>query len=285
MPLYINTNVASLNAQRNLGANTDALGSSLAKLSSGFRINNAADDAAGLQVSENLRSQIRGKQKALGNVQDGTNVLNIADGALGVITENLQRMRELVVQAANDTYSTDQRDAIKAELDKRSDDISRIAASTAFNGVNLLDGTSNGAATFILQVGANNSSTDDVLDVGNTGAFENSNSATLGVDSGNLAVENNANAQGTLNKIDLALQTVNTQRSTIGSLVNQLQSASQNLQIDIENFSASESRIRNVDVAMETANMTRNQILQQAAATVLGQANQGPQLALTLLRG
>lgn len=285
MALVVNTNVMSLTSQRFLSNNSEMLQKSLEKLSSGYRINRAGDDAAGLQVSENLRSQIRGSKMALGNVQDGMNVMNIADGALSVITENLQRMRELVVQAANDTNSVNSRAAIQQELESRAADITRIAGSTSFNGVNLLDGTTNGAGVFVLQVGANNSTTNDVIDLGNAGGFTAVDASNLGVDAANLAVDNNGNALTTLALIDTAISTINTQRATIGSVVNQLSSASQSLQLAIENLSTSESRIRNVDVAAESATMTQNQILQQSAAIVLGQANQVPNLALQLLRG
>ncbi len=284
MPLAINTNVMSLNAQRNLSINTNNLAKSLERLSSGFRINRGADDAAGLQVSENLRAQIRGSKAALANVQDGMNVLNIADGALGVITENLQRMRELTVQAGNDTYDVAQRTAIKQELDARAADITRISDAVEFNGVFLLDGSSDGATNFVLQVGANDSAANDTIDVGATGAFADTDAAALAVNAAATNVTDNPNSLTTLTAIDAAIVTVNTQRATIGSIVNQLESAEQNLSLGIENLSSSESRIRNVDVASESANLTRNQILQQASAAMLSQANQAPSLALSLLQ-
>ncbi|MBK8189306.1 MAG: flagellin FliC [Vampirovibrionales bacterium] len=282
MPLIINTNTMSLNAQRNLGANTNALAKSLEKLSSGYRINRAGDDAAGLQVSERLRTQIRGSQKALDNVQDGVNVLNIADGAMSVLTENLQRMRELAVQAANSTYSAGQRVAIKQELDARAADITRIANATQFNGVFLLNGTANSLGNFTLQVGPNNISANDTIDIGATGAFNAVNATSLAVN--NLLVDNIANSQATLGAVDAAIDTVNSRRGLLGSVVNQLSSAQENLQISIENLQSAESRIRNVDVAAESATMARNQILQQSALTVLAQANQAPSLALKLLQ-
>lgn len=282
MPLIINTNTSSLNAQRNLGFNTNALAKSLEKLSSGFRINRAGDDAAGLQVSERLRTQIRGSKKALDNVLDGVNVLNIADGALSVLTENLQRMRELAVQAANSTYSAGQRVAIKQELDARSADITRIANATEFNGVFLLDGTANALGNFTLQVGANDSLANDTIDIGSSGAFNAMNATSLAVN--NLLVDNIANSQATLSAIDNAIDTVNSRRGLIGSVVNQLGSAQENLMISVENLQSAESRIRNVDVAAESAEMIRNQILQQSALTVLAQANQAPNMALKLLQ-
>ncbi len=285
MPLVVNTNVSSLNAQRNLSINTGNLGKSLERLSSGFRINRAGDDAAGLQVSENLRAQIRGSKAALANVQDGINVLNIADGAMSVITENLQRMRELTVQAANDTYDVNQRTAIKQELDARATDITRISDVVEFNGVFLLNGDSDaGGNGFILQVGANDAAANDTIDVGASGAFADVDATVLGVDAGSTNVTDNGNALTTLTALDAAIVTVNTQRATLGSVVNQLESAGQNLSIGIENLSSSESRIRNVDIAAESAELVRNQILQQASATVLAQANQAPSLALQLIQ-
>ncbi len=287
MPLVVNTNVMSLNAQRNLSTNTSNLGKSLERLSSGFRINRGADDAAGLQVSENLRSQIRGSKAALANVQDGINVMNIADGALGVVTENLQRMRELAVQAGNDTYDVAQRAAIKQELDSRAADITRISDATEFNGVFLLNGNSDvapGGNGFVLQVGANDLAANDTIDVAATGAFVDIDATALAINAGATNVTDNANALTTITALDAAIVTVNAQRATIGSVVNQLESAGQNLSIGVENLSSSESRIRNVDIASESSELVRNQILQQASATVLSQANQVPSLALSLIQ-
>jgi flagellin len=285
MGIQINTNVQSLNAQRLLGQNTNNLGRSLEKLASGFRINKSSDDAAGLQISESLRSQIRGSQKANDNVQDGINVLNTADGSLSTITDNLQRMRELSVQGANDTLNTDQRSAINKELKQLTADISRIANATEFNGKKLFSSVTN----FKIQVGAESASATNVLDIGGTNSALGTLQATsLGLQAAGAAMKvgvgTNASALKAISTIDAALQTVGNRRASIGAMTNRLGSASTNLAISIENFSASESRIRNVDVAKESAEMTKNQILQQAAATVLGQANQAPNLALQLLR-
>jgi len=282
MSLVINTNTLSLNAQRSLSKNTMALQQSMERLSSGYRINRAGDDAAGMQVSENLRTQIRGSQKALDNVQDGMNVLNIADGALSVITENLQRMRELAVQAANDTYDATQRAAIKLEIDARAADITRISTATQFNGVALLDGNAT-AAAMTLQVGPNNVVANDVITIG--GAFATASDATtLGVNAAATLVATAANARTTIGLLDTAITTINTRRATVGSFVNQLESAQENLMIAIESFQAAESRVRNVDVAAESAKLTQNQILQQSSLAMLSQANQAPALALKLLQ-
>jgi flagellin len=286
MPLIINTNVVSLTAQRHLSNNTNSLQKTMEKLASGYRINRAGDDAAGLQLSENLRAQIRGTKKALDNTQDGMNVLNIADGALQTVTDSLQRIRELAVQAANDTYNTAQRSAIQVEMEQLLADVDRIATATKFNGVDLLSASS--PVSFILQVGASNTVGVDTIDI--AAAMGDSTAVTLGVASWNgtnmtTPMDSGANARAFLTEIDAALTTVNTKRGNLGAYVSRLESTVNNLSIGIENLSSSESRIRNVDVAAESANLTRNQILQSASNTILAQANQTPQLALQLLQG
>jgi flagellin len=278
MPLMINANIASINAQRHLTMNTTALQNSMEKLASGYRINRASDDAAGLGLSENLRAQIRGSQKALDNTQDGINVMNIADGAMQTITDNLQRMRELAVQAANDTYSTTQRTSMQTEYDQLASGITQIASAVQFNGIQLLDGTSTIAS---IQIGANTTANVDDFDV--SSLFTDVTASTgLNVDTQTL--DSHANAQNAITALDTALTTINTNRGNLGASVNRLQSTATNLSTMVENTSASESRIRNVDVAAESANLTKNQILQQAAAAMLSQANQSPQLALQLLK-
>jgi flagellin len=288
MGITINTNVQSLSAQRVLGGNTKALGKSLEKLSSGYRINRASDDAAGLQISEGLRSQIRGSDQANANVQDGINVLNTADGSLETITNNLQRIRELAVQGGNDTLSTDQRSAIDKEVQQLAKDVTRIASASQFNKKGLLD---NSTTSLKIQVGANVTSSTNTIDLATAGTnpFADSRATALGLlgasDAVKLSVKTNASALKSISIVDAAIQTVQNRRSSIGALTNRLEGASTNLQIASENFSASESRIRNADIAKESANLTKNQVLQQASAQVLGQANQGSQLALSLLRG
>lgn len=282
MPLVINSNISSMNAQRYLSSNTDALNKSTERLASGYRINKAGDDAAGLALSEKLRSQIRGGQKALDNVQDGVNVLNIADGAMQGITNYLQRMRELAVQAGNDTYNAAQRSSIKAEIDQLASGITQISDATQFNGVSLLNGTSP-ATTMRLQIGANSTSGVDTLDVGGQGVFADIDAVALAVNG--LNVDTSTNALTSIAALDTAISTVNTRRGNIGALTNRLEATATNLSSTIENTASSESRIRNVDVAQESSNLSRNQVLQQAAAAMLTQANQAPQLALQLLRG
>jgi flagellin len=282
MPLVINTNVSSLNAQRMLSENTASLGRTMERLASGYRINRASDDAAGLQISENLRSQVRGSKKALDNVQDAVNVLNIMDGSLASISNSIQRMRELVVQASNDTNSSNQRTAIENELDELASEITRLTDSTQFNGVDLFNSNLSG---FKVHLGPNNSSTTDIIDIAANNLFADIGAVNLQIDDANTDVTNNANSLDTLGKLDTALSSVNLRRATLGAMSNRLESAASNLMVSIENLSASESRIRNVDVAEASAELVRNQILQQASSTILGQANQSPQLALQLLKG
>ncbi len=285
MPLVINTNVSSLNAQRSLSNNTSSLAKTMEKLSSGYRINRAGDDAAGLQLSEKLRAQIRGSQKALDNAQDGINVLNIADGSLQTITDSLQRIRELCVQASNDTYNSAQRNAMQVEITQLLTDIDRISFSSQFNGVYLLSSAS--PTNFTLQVGANNS-TNDQIDIAS--ALGDSKASTLGIttwDGSALASSLTAgtSARNLLTLVDAAIDSINIKRGVLGAVVNRMEGAINNLSIGIENLNSSESRIRNVDVAMESSNLSRNQILQQASQAMLSQANQTPQLALRLLQG
>jgi flagellin len=276
MPLVVNTNVSSINAQRYLTNNTTALGKTMEKLASGYRINRAGDDAAGLQVSEKLRAQIRGSQKALDNVQDGINLLNIADGAYQSITDAVQRMRELAVQAANDTYSSAQRSAMQIEYDSLASGISQMAQAAQFNGIHLLDAST--PANLNLQITANQGGNADDLDVV---------SALIDITSVALAgsMLSHASAQTAIQTLDSALDDINAARGRLGAFTNRLEYTAQNLATNVENTSASESRVRNVDVAAESASLARNQILQQASQAMLAQANQAPQLALQLLRG
>jgi len=285
MPIVVNTNTASINAQRYLTMNNTQLSKSMEKLASGFRINRAGDDAAGLFVSENLRSQIRGSQKALDNTQDGINVLNIVDGAYQVVEDSLQRIRELVVQAGNETYSQAQRTAINLEIDQLRADIDRVAATTQFNGTVL----TTGLAALNLQVGANGT-TNDALDIGTalgnlSGTATTANGGLNMVTAAVVNISSNATARAFLTGVDAALTTLNTRRATLGAMVNRLEGVAKSLMNAVENNSAAESRIRNVDVAAESANMTRYNILQQSSAAILSQANQTPALALQLLQG
>lgn len=271
MGLRVNTNITSLTAQRNLGSVTGRLQGNFARLSSGLRIATAADDAAGLGISERMRSQIRSYGAAARNAQDGISLVQTAEGALNEASNILGRMRELAVQSANGTLSTADRTTINDEVTALTAELDRIAGSTEFNGVALLDGTTASAA---IQVGIGATETIDVT-------LQDTTTATLGVDT--VAVDTAANANTAIGLIDTAIDTVNSARGALGASQNRLTSAYTSIQSARENLSSAESRIRDVDVAYETADMTRNSILQQAAVSVLSQANVQPQLALRLL--
>lgn len=276
MGLRINTNVSSLSAQRALSKTTDSLNSNLRKLSSGQRITRAGDDAAGLAISENLRSQIRGVRQAKRNAGDAISMIQTAEGSLNEISSIVIRLRELAVQAASDTVGPTERSFTDIEFQQLKDEIDRISRSTEFNGIKLLDGTS-GQLDF--QVGINN---DPVLDrLRYDGTAADATLASLG-----LAAESVATKQGAqvaLKKLDNSLVQVNGVRSNLGAIQNRLMSTINNLGINDENLSEANSRIRDVDVASETAELTKNNILIKAGASVLTQANNFPQVALNLL--
>jgi len=290
MSVVVNTNVASLIAQRNLSANTTSLSKSIERLSSGYRINRAADDAAGLSISENLRGTIRGGKQAINNIQDGINMLQIAEGGLSVINENLQRIRELCIQGANDTNASAERNAILSEVTARLSDIDRIAKSSKFNNINLLNGTANA----ILQIGAGSELSTNTISIQNsvlaratvssigTAASVNGLTLSSSVTGGTWTSQA---IRGYLNVLDAALTDISSRRSNIGAYQNRLESALNNLEVATENVQAADSRIRDLDVAKETSNMTKYQVLQQASASVLAQANNLPSVALRLLGG
>jgi flagellin len=287
--IVVNTNVASLIAQRNLSLNTSNLTKSIERLSSGYKINRAADDAAGLSISENLRGQIRGNAQAINNIQDGINMLQIAEGGLSVINENIQRIRELSVQAANDTNGSTERTAILSEVNARLLDIDRIAKSSKFNNIGLLDGT----RSVTLQIGASSDLSTNTIPIGNS-VLTRATASSLGISTlsgielsditgADWAGVSNNGIRIYLDSLDTALSNVTSRRSNIGAYQNRLQSALDNLNIVNQNLQAADSRIRDVDVAQETSSMTKYQILQQASASVLSQANNMPSLALKLL--
>ena len=271
--LVVNTNVSSLNAQRNLNVSGKLMNKSLERLSSGLRINRAADDAAGLAISEGLRSQVRGLNQAVRNANDGISLLSVAESSMVEMTNMLQRMRELSVQAANDVNSTANRTALQAEVDELSAEIDRVVDTIEFNGQALLDGPF--AAKF-LHVGANASQTIQI-DISALDA------ATLGVDAASLDLSTNALAGAAITSVDAALDTLNTERADLGAKINRLESTVSNLMTVSENLAASDSRIRDADFASETATLTKAQILQQAGTAILAQANVTPQAALSLL--
>ncbi|ANY74068.1 MULTISPECIES: flagellin [Paenibacillus] len=277
--MRINHNISSYNTQRQLTFNNTQQGKSLEKLSSGYRINRAADDAAGLAISEKMRNQIRGLEQANKNALDGISLIQVAEGALNETHAMLQRMAELYVQGGNETLTTSDAEKIDAEIAQLSAQIDSIATQTQFNGKKLIAANVTGNLTF--QVGANSGETITV-------ALQKADAATLGVDMtalGSLATTpTNATASTALTKVQTAINTVSQIRSDLGAVQNRLEHTINNLGTTAENLQAAESRIRDVDMAKEMSNFTKNNILQQAATAMLAQANQQPQGVLQLLR-
>lgn len=275
MGLQIATNVGALNAYRNLSANQADVSKSLEKLSSGLRINRAADDAAGLAISEGLRSQVNGLNVAARNAQDGISVIQTAEGALTEVHSILQRVRDLAVQAGNDSNNADSRAAIKTELDTLGKELTRVAASTNFNGIKLLNGE-NASLTF--QVGAGSVAEEDQIVVG----LENF--STLGETIGLLTVDSATSAAASIAAIDAQITNVSTARAGLGAAQNRFESTINSLQVSAENLSAAKSRIVDTDMASEMVKYTASNILQQAGTAMLAQANQSGQGVLQLLR-
>jgi flagellin len=275
MGLRVNTNIISINAQRNLAAVTDRLAGNFRRLSTGLRISTAADDAAGLAISERLRAQVASLDQAKRNANDGISLVQTGEGALNEVSSILVRLRELAVQSANGSVSNQDKDTLDEEFQSLVDEVNRIGRSTDFNGVKLLDGSTS-AVSF--QVGYGTTAGIDTLSISLTPSL----STSLGLNS--LDIGSGGSTSTALTNIDAAINTVSELRGSLGAVQNRLGSTINNLAIQVENLSAAESRIRDVDVAYETAQLTRNQILQQAAIAVLSQANAQPQAALTLLR-
>lgn len=276
MALVITTNVASLNAQKNLVGTTRAMDQSLARLSSGFRINQAADDAAGLAISENLRGQIRGLGQANRNANDGISLVQVAEGGLNEISNMLIRLRELGVQASSDTIGDTERKFLDVEYQQLKSEIQRVSEVTRFNGYDLLNGT---GGIMDIQVGVYNDPFKDRISFNTSAA--NSTLEALGVMA--EAVGTKEQAQNSLDTVDNAMVSVNAMRANFGAMQNRLQSTINNLLIANENLSAANSRIRDTDIAAESAELTRNTILKQAGISVLSQANQVQNMALKLL--
>ncbi len=271
--MVVQHNLTAANANRQLGITTNAQQKSTEKLSSGYRINRASDDAAGLSISEKMRSQIRGLDQASTNAEDGISAVNVAEGALNEAHDILQRMNELATQAANDTNTSVDRTAIKAEIDQLVSEIDRIQSTTQFNTMNLLDGTFTGKN---LQVGSLAGQTIGI-------SIANMDAATLGVNS--LDVSSNSAAGTSMTAIQSAIEKVSTQRSALGAITNRLEHTVKNLDTTSENTSAAESRIRDVDMAEEMVTYSKNSILMQAGQSMLAQANQQNQGVLSLLQG
>jgi flagellin len=283
MALTINTNIASLNAQRRLGQSTNELRGSFERLSSGLRIVRARDDAAGLAIADTLRADQRIASVAIRNANDGISLISIADGALNEIGNVLQRMGELAEQSANGTLSSTQRSALQQEFGSLASEVTRISETTSFNGLQLLSGTS----TVSLQVGFDSSANSQIAFTGTNGTLESLGLASAGSKtltfSLNAATGGQQAALSALDAVKGAIGSLTASRGTLGAAESRLNVAINNLQVARENFSAAESQIRDVDVAEEAAKLTRLNILQQAGAAVLAQANQQPALALALL--
>ncbi len=284
MSMYINTNVSSLNAQRNLSKTSQSLDTSYTRLASGLRINSAKDDAAGLQISNRLTSQINGLDQGNRNANDGISMAQTAEGAMDEITTMLQRMRTLAQQSANGSNSTDDRTALQSEVNALSSEIDRIASDTTFGGMKLLDGSNTNGFNF--QVGANANQT---ISFTMSAAFNVAGMATaagttvFAAGAGGINISTASAAQNVLASVDAMIKVVDSKRADLGAVQNRLDSTVRNQASISENVSAARSRIRDADFATETANMTQKNILQQAASTVLSQANQRPQAALSLL--
>ncbi|MBG9794188.1 flagellin [Paenibacillus dendritiformis] len=270
MSMFINTNVGAINAHRNLGMNNTAMSKTMEKLSSGFRINRAADDAAGLAISEKMRFQIGGMNQAMRNAQDGISLIQTAEGALTEVHSMLQRLNTLANQSATGTYDDKDRVNTQKEVDALLAEIDNIAKSTQFNGIDLL--SKDELVTF--QIGVTK---DNVLQA----ALKQMDAAALQISG--LKIDTQADASAALEKIETAINIVSEQRASFGAVQNRLEHTINNLGVTAENLSASESRIRNADMAKEMTDFTRNQILVQAGTAMLAQANSAPQSVLKLL--
>jgi len=276
MGLRINTNVSAINAQNNLSRTKQAQEQSLQRLSSGLRINKSADDAAGLAISENLKTQIRSNQQAERNANDGVSFLQVAEGGLNEVGNILVRLRELSVQAASDTIGDKERQYVDIEVQQMKDEVQRISQVTRFNNKQVLNGQ---GGELELQIGSSNDIFEDRLKL-DLNSF-NTTASTLGIDS--LNFKDKSGAQEAMGQIDNALNIVNANRASLGAVQNRLQSTINNLQVTRENLNASNSRIRDADIAQESSEFIKNNILQQASISVLAQANATPKMGLNLL--
>ncbi len=310
MASTINTNVMSLNAQRNLSTSQASQATAMQRLSSGLRVNSAKDDAAGLAIAERLQSQVRGMNVAVRNANDAVSLTQTAEGALGKITDSLQRMRELAVQSRNATNSADDRASLQKEFGELQDEITRVISNTSFNGTKLLNSTTDLA----FQIGANTGSDDKItvkaVNLSGTASITSAKSATATTSTADVVLatastKQSANTEGifiggkandtttdatvtniddAIQVIDKALDRVSEQRATYGAAQNRFNTVIESLQINIENASSSRGRIMDADFAVETANFSKSQILLQAGNAMLAQANQAPQQVLSLLR-
>lgn len=276
MALAVNTNVSALNAQRQLLTSGNSLDTSYKRLSSGFRINSAADDSAGLQISNRLTSQINGLNQAISNANDGISVAQVAEGALDEITNSLQRIRVLAVQSQNGINGSSDRVALQKEVSALKTEISRIAQNTQFGGIDLLKGKF--SAKFLVGANAGQTISINLSNTAPSGGY-----GASGLNISTLSVSSVGGASAAIASIDSAIKTIDSTRADLGALQNRFQSTIRNLSNIVENVSAARSQIRDTDFAKETAELTRSQILQQASTTILSQANTRPQTALSLL--
>lgn len=277
MSIVVNTNTTSLMVQRNLSKATSNLATSMQRLSTGMKINNAGDDAAGLALSEKINGQLSSSDVCKNNAQTGLNMLSIADGDLDVINQNLQRIKDLAVQSANGVYSDEERLSMDQEVQLRLEEINRIADSSSFSDMNLLDGS---IADMVLQIGAGSDIDQNTIDI--SGAFEEAHVSSLGIQA-DASVSTVDAARTMIDAIDAAVNNISSRRSIIGASMNRLDSTIDRIDIRKENLQSTYSTIRDTDIASESSELTKQQILQQSAATLLQQANQTPSLALTLI--
>ena len=276
MALTVNTNVASMNAQRNLTNSQSSLNVSLQRLSSGLRVNSAKDDAAGLAIAERMNAQVRGLTVGIRNAGDGISLAQTAEGALGSVTEAFQRMRELAVQSSNATNGTSDRASLQAEFAQLGTEVGRILSGTEFNGIAILAG---GAGAQDFQVGPNNTANDRITVTTTDMSADAGVTAATGTN-----VSTTATAQAAIALVDTALDNINAERGTLGAAQSRIEIAVRSLEATKENTAAARGRIVDADFAAETANLTRSQILQQAGVAMLSQANSLPQSALALLQ-
>lgn len=301
MPIIVNTNMAALKAQKNINNATSSMNKALERLSTGFKINRAGDDAANMYIATNLDTQIRGSKVAKNNISTGTNMLAVIEGDLDVMLDNLQRIRDLTVQASNSIYSENSMNALKDEVQQRLAEIDRISLNSNFNGLTLLDGQSQLADVGLrMQVGANSDEAANCVKL-DPDFFQAVNSDTLGTNAGgntpaltpgdglkdnvDAAFANASAAAQYINLLDDAITTINDKKAAIGATQNRLDAAAASLTTTIENLTESKSSIMDADIAEETANYTKYQILQQTTSSLLLQANALPQIAISLVNG
>lgn len=295
MALYVNTNTSSINSQRNLSKSTSSLSSSYTKLASGFRINSAKDDAAGLQISNRMTSQINGLTQGNRNANDGISLAQVTEGALDEVTTMLQRMRTLAIQSANGTNSSEERTALNDEVKELQAEIARIGTDTSFGGTLKIFGATgndnsiigaNGKATIEFQVGSNANEVISIEFKSMSNLLNTNSSTTDNLEAGKvIEVDTAAHSQTAIDKIDAMIQNVDAFRAKLGAVQNRLESTISNQENIIENVNDARSRIRDVDYAAETAKMAQQQILQQASTSMLSQANQKNSIAMNLLGG